>query len=58
MLRLVAQGLSNDAIGERLSISLGTVKRHNTNILTKLGVTSRTGAVRRAAQPGEIEMSR
>lgn len=55
VMRLVAQGLSNEEIGRSLSISVGTVKRHNTNIFTKLGANSRTDAVRKAGRLGEIE---
>ncbi|WP_460370413.1 response regulator transcription factor, partial [Actinocorallia lasiicapitis] len=39
--RLVARGLSNKSIAEELVISPATVARHITNILTKLGFTSR-----------------
>jgi DNA-binding NarL/FixJ family response regulator len=55
VIRLIAQGLSNDAISRSLSISVGTVKRHNTNIFTKLGAISRTDALRKASRLGEIE---
>ncbi|MFC9559420.1 response regulator [Agromyces sp. NPDC056965] len=48
VMRLIGDGLSNEAISRRLSISIGTVKRHNTHIYAKLGATSRTDAVRRA----------
>lgn len=48
VLRLVAAGLSNRAVGEKLFISLGTVKTHVHNICGKLGVSSRTQAVARA----------
>ncbi len=44
VLRLVAAGLSNAAIAERLIIAPGTVKRHLHNIFTKLGASSRTEA--------------
>jgi excisionase family DNA binding protein len=44
VLRLVAVGLSNRAIGDRLSISERTVERHVLHILTKLDVGSRTAA--------------
>jgi DNA-binding NarL/FixJ family response regulator len=58
VMRLISRGLSNDAIGRSLSISVGTVKRHNSNIFAKLGATSRTEAVRNASRLGEIEPPR
>lgn len=45
VLRLVADGLTNQAIADDLYISVRTVERHISNILTKLGVSSRTAAV-------------
>ncbi|KRC62759.1 hypothetical protein ASE14_02770 [Agromyces sp. Root81] len=54
VLKLIGDGLSNQAIGQRLSISTGTVKRHNTHIFAKLGASSRTDAVRRAWTLGEL----
>ncbi|MGR0318689.1 response regulator [Agromyces sp. ZXT2-3] len=54
VIRLIEQGMSNDAISRSLSISVGTVKRHNTNIFTKLGAKSRTDALRKASRLGEI----
>ncbi len=44
VLRLVAQGLSNQDIAERLHISLNTVKTHIKHIFAKLGVSDRTQA--------------
>ena len=44
VLALIAEGLSNQSIGERLEISEKTVKTHVSNILTKLGVSDRTQA--------------
>ena len=52
MLRLIAQGLSNEAIGARLFLALSTVKGHNRNIFEKLQVQSRTEAVARARELG------
>ena len=46
----MAQGLSNRAIAERLIISSSTADFHVSNILSKLGVTSRTEAVALAVQ--------
>lgn len=45
VLRLVAQGLRNTQIGQRLFISENTVKNHVSNILEKLQLHSRTEAV-------------
>lgn len=45
VLKLVVQGNSNGQIAERLVISLATVKAHISNILSKLGVSSRAEAI-------------
>ena len=50
VLRLVADGLNNQAIAERLFLSEHTVHRHIANILNKLSVSSRAAAVARAAR--------
>jgi DNA-binding CsgD family transcriptional regulator len=47
ILELVAVGLTNAAIAERLWISPGTVKKHLDNVYAKLGVANRTAAVAR-----------
>jgi LuxR family transcriptional regulator, maltose regulon positive regulatory protein len=52
VLRLVAVGLSNRDIGERLFISEKTVKTHLSNILGKLGAANRTQAVEQAHRMG------
>jgi LuxR family maltose regulon positive regulatory protein len=48
ILRLIAAGMRNQEIADRLFISLHTVKRHIANAYAKLGVTHRTEAVMRA----------
>jgi LuxR family maltose regulon positive regulatory protein len=48
VLQLLAAGLNNRAMGEELIISVGTVKRHITNIYGKLGVANRVEAVTKA----------
>ncbi|MBN1367265.1 MAG: response regulator transcription factor [Dehalococcoidales bacterium] len=45
ILALMVEGLSNNNIAERLFVSQSTVKFHVSNVLSKLGVTSRTEAV-------------
>ena len=46
VLSLVAEGLSNTAIAQRLYIAEQTVKFHLTSVYRKLGVTNRTEAAR------------
>ncbi|NMB88282.1 MAG: LuxR family transcriptional regulator, partial [Chloroflexi bacterium] len=48
VLRLIAQGLSNQEIGQRLFLALDTVKGHNRRIFEKLQVQRRTEAIARA----------
>ena len=55
LLRLVAEGMSNKAIAQTLSISENTVKYHMKNILQKLGVQNRTEAVTQAIRAGLLD---
>jgi LuxR family transcriptional regulator, maltose regulon positive regulatory protein len=52
VLHLIAQGLSNQEIGERLFLALDTVKGHNRKIFGKLQVQRRTEAIARARELG------
>ncbi|GAA5016668.1 response regulator transcription factor [Streptomyces siamensis] len=54
VLTLVAQGLSNQAVGERLHLTEGTVKSHLARVYAKLDVDSRTAAVAAATSLGLI----
>jgi DNA-binding NarL/FixJ family response regulator len=55
ILKAVARGLSNQAIGKELWVTEQTVKFHLTNIYRKLGVTNRTEAARYAYQHALVE---
>ena len=48
VLQLMAEGLSNHEIAERLYVSLSTVKTHSRNLFDKLGVARRTQAIDKA----------
>ncbi|MBN1370654.1 MAG: hypothetical protein JW987_01745 [Anaerolineaceae bacterium] len=52
ILQLVAQGLSNTEISQRLYLALSTVKGHNLRIFAKLQAQNRTEAVARARELG------
>jgi LuxR family maltose regulon positive regulatory protein len=54
VLRLIAEGLSNQEICERLFLALDTVKGHNRRIFDKLQVQRRTEAIARARELGLI----
>jgi DNA-binding NarL/FixJ family response regulator len=52
LLALLAQGLTNAAIAERLSLSPKTVRNHVSNIFSKLQVVDRAQAIIRAREAG------
>jgi DNA-binding CsgD family transcriptional regulator len=56
VLALVADGLRNREIAERLGISEHTVKFHLAAVFGKLGATSRTDAVRLAFRLGLVHL--
>jgi DNA-binding NarL/FixJ family response regulator len=58
ILTAVARGLSNKAIGEEFWVTEQTVKFHLSNVYRKLGVPSRTAAVRYAHEHGLVGMER
>jgi DNA-binding NarL/FixJ family response regulator len=57
VLSLVATGLANRDVAERLCISVKTVERHMANIFARLGITSRSGATAYAWEHGLVEPS-
>jgi LuxR family maltose regulon positive regulatory protein len=52
VLRLIAEGLSNQEIGGRLFLALDTIKGHNRRIFEKLEVKRRTEAIARGRELG------
>ena len=57
VLGLIADGCSNHDIAQQLVLSLNTVKWYSKEIYSKLGVNSRTQAVKRARQLGLLELA-
>lgn len=55
VLELIAQGLSNQEIANRLFISLNTVKTHTSNVLSKLDAQRRTQAIQKAKALGLLQ---
>ena len=55
IIKALARGLSNQAIGKELFVAEQTVKFHLTNIYRKLNAANRTEAVRIALQRGVID---
>ena len=54
ILTLIAEGLSNREIGERLFVSENTVKTHSSRLFEKLGVNRRVQAVQKSRELGLI----
>ena len=54
VLQLMAEGLSNKEIADRLFVSLNTIKTHSSNLYEKLEVKRRTQAVEKAKKCGII----
>lgn len=54
ILRLIAEGLSNREIAERLFVSENTVKTHSSRVFEKLGVNRRVQAVLKGQELGLI----
>jgi two-component system, NarL family, response regulator LiaR len=50
VLELMARGLSNQEIADRLFVSLNTVKTHSSNLFIKLDVKRRTQAIQKAKE--------
>lgn len=57
ILSLMAKGLNNPEIASHLGVSRSTIKSHVSNLLAKMGVSSRTEAVALGVQRGLIHES-
>jgi LuxR family maltose regulon positive regulatory protein len=58
VLRLLESDLDGPDMARELTLSLATVRTHTRNIYAKLGVNSRSAAVRRAAELGLLSRTR
>src|SRR3954447_23704369 len=58
ILRLVAEGLSNQQIANQLGVSINTVKVHLRNVFGKIGAASRTEATMYAVRTGIVTVDR
>ncbi len=56
MLRLVVDGMSNDAIGGELGITTRTVEAHLTRLFERSGTQSRTELATRAVREGWLDL--
>ncbi|MEO6498932.1 MAG: LuxR C-terminal-related transcriptional regulator, partial [Mucilaginibacter sp.] len=54
VLQLMASGLSNREIADRLFVSLNTIKTHSSNVFVKMEVERRTQAVDKARKLGLV----
>jgi DNA-binding NarL/FixJ family response regulator len=54
VLQLIADGLSNDLVGQKLGIGQKAVQLHLSRVYSKLGVSGRTEAIVAAAKAGLI----
>jgi two-component system, NarL family, response regulator NreC len=55
VLRLVAQGFTNNEVARELNLSVRTVESHRANIQSKLGVKSRAALTRAAREAGLLD---
>ncbi|MBD2411665.1 response regulator transcription factor [Nostoc calcicola FACHB-3891] len=55
VLTLLALGLSNEAIAQRMKLSPSTIRHHVSQVLNKLGVTNRTEAATTAVRVGCVQ---
>jgi DNA-binding NarL/FixJ family response regulator len=55
VIKLIAEGLTSDEVGESLAIAKNTVDRHRDNILEKLGLRNRVDLTRYAIKRGLVE---
>lgn len=55
VLELIAAGLSNQEIADRLFVSMSTIKSHTSSLFSKLGASRRTQATQRARELGILE---
>jgi DNA-binding NarL/FixJ family response regulator len=56
VLKLIADGLTNQEIADKLTISVKTVERHRANIMGKLNLHNRTELVKYAIRKGMIDV--
>jgi LuxR family maltose regulon positive regulatory protein len=57
VLQLIAQGLTNKEIAQKLVIAPSTAKRHTVNIYNKLGISNRAEATTKAYELGIVDLA-